>query len=60
MRALLEELGHAELSNIGDGVLEARVRLAVETEPDAPLRRALRSAAEGQVEARPAPPAGAK
>jgi GNAT superfamily N-acetyltransferase len=50
MRTLLEELGQAELSNIGEGVLEARVRLAVETQPSAPLRRALRSAAAGEVD----------
>lgn len=56
MRALLDELGHAELRNIGDGVLEARVRLAVETGPGAPLRSALRSAAAGAVEARPRTP----
>jgi GNAT superfamily N-acetyltransferase len=56
MRILLEELGQPEIQNVGGGVLEARVRLAVQTEPSAPLRRALRSAAEGQVEARPASP----
>lgn len=52
MRQLLEELGDAEIRDLGYGVLEARVRLEVQTEPGAPLRRALRSAAAGEVEAR--------
>jgi hypothetical protein len=53
MGALIEELGEPEITSIGDGVLEARVALAVNTESGTPLRRALRSAAAGRVEAKP-------
>jgi hypothetical protein len=53
IRELLEELGDAQIDNAGDGILEARVKLALATEPEAPLRRALRSAAAGVVAATP-------
>lgn len=53
MLTLLQELGATQMQGAEDGVIEVRVELPLEVEPEAPLRRALRSAASGQVQAAP-------
>ena len=54
MLTLLKELGPAEVTDAGGGVLEVEVELpATAEDPSAPLRRALRSAAAGHVGTRP-------
>jgi GNAT superfamily N-acetyltransferase len=54
MLALCKDLGPTEIRDTGSGVLEAEIELpAAAEDPGAPLRRALRSAAAGQLQGRP-------
>jgi GNAT superfamily N-acetyltransferase len=49
---LLEDLGPAHVSPIGSGLVEMRIELPAESGDDTPLRRALKSAAQGRIEVR--------
>jgi GNAT superfamily N-acetyltransferase len=51
--SLLDDVGERTVRQVGGGVLEARVKLPAVADPNTPLRRALRSAASGEVEGRP-------
>jgi GNAT superfamily N-acetyltransferase len=53
MLTLLNELGPAEVTDAGDGVLEVQIELpAAAEDPAAPLRQALRNAAAGRLHSR--------
>jgi GNAT superfamily N-acetyltransferase len=54
MLALCKELGPTDVSDAGNGVLEAEIELpAAAEDPSAPLRNALRNAAAGRLHTRP-------
>jgi RimJ/RimL family protein N-acetyltransferase len=50
--ALLEELGPMHITAAGNGTVEMRIELVPDCAEGSPLRRALRSAAEGRIELR--------